>query len=166
MDSSPGVALCLLCTRVVVIRGRIGALVPRRFLKDARVAITAFTLLDGGALRVLRKPIFNPEQAEGLNPDTTTVTHHRVKNTTLLLFKQIWLVSPAEGGFCRRYMEASPRSVAMAARPDSQLLRLTSASAPPALLAVMNKRKQGSEQKSEWLNFSSLTCRGLTSRQR
>lgn len=38
----------LLCARVVVIRGRTSTLVLRRFLKDADVTITAFTLLDDG----------------------------------------------------------------------------------------------------------------------
>lgn len=83
MDSLPAVALWLLYTRVVVIRGRTSALVPRRFLKDAHVTITVFTLLDGEALRVLRRPISNPDQVEGLILVRSAVTRHRVKNRSM-----------------------------------------------------------------------------------
>lgn len=80
MDSSPGGALCLLYTRVVVIRARTSALVPWRFLKDVNVTITAFTLLDGRALRILKKPISNPDQAMGLN--LNTMLWHVIKSRT------------------------------------------------------------------------------------
>lgn len=59
-DSSPGAAPHLLHAKVVVIRGRTGTLVPRSFLEDTHT-ITALTLPDGMALRVLRRPISCPD---------------------------------------------------------------------------------------------------------